>query len=282
MSTGGTGGHPIQGLNYGATNAQQNVDSSDDPDPKGTAAGYAPDQSQGKSFLGSLKEALKPGDAKKQQQQQGSGFAGDYTHDGRHGGVEENMMRGHRDYDESQEGTQSHRDGARTGASVLESVMPGHKTHSNKEGGVLGAMKSATDNTPDIPGALKRAAGGGDPGSVGQSTSGGSDSGLKNSGGIAGRSERNSKFDKFPATSNYLGPEPREDENSATRVSAFDSQGSVGHQFSSEGAIGGTAHKLGGPFSKEGVVGRQFTDKGSVGGTVQDTMGHGDVTRKGA
>lgn len=40
MSTGGTGGHPIRGLNYGATAGQQNVDLSDDPDPKGTAAGY--------------------------------------------------------------------------------------------------------------------------------------------------------------------------------------------------------------------------------------------------
>lgn len=50
----------------------------------------------------------------------------------------------------------------------------------------------------------------------------------------------------------------------------------------SEGAIGGTANKLGGPFSKDGTVGHQFTDKGSVGGTVQDTVGHGDATRKGA
>ncbi|KAI1409952.1 hypothetical protein F5Y13DRAFT_78766 [Hypoxylon sp. FL1857] len=290
MSTGGTGGRLVPGLHYGETTVQPNEDSSDDLDPKGTAAGYVHDKDQGKSFLGSLKEALKPGDVKKQQQQQqqqqqGSGFAGDYTHDGRHGGVEETMMRGHRDYDESQEGTQSHRGGVRTGGSVLESVMPGHKNHSNQErGGILGAMKSATDNAPDVPGALKKAtgaAGGGDPGSVGQSMSGGDGSGLKNSGGIAGRTERNSKFDKFPATGNYLGPEPGEDDNSATRVSAFDSQGSVGHQFSSEGTVGGMANKLGGPFSKEGVIGRHFTDKGSVGGTVQDTIGHGDATRKG-
>ncbi|KAI2632605.1 hypothetical protein GGS26DRAFT_82934 [Hypomontagnella submonticulosa] len=288
MSTGGTGGHPIRGLNYGATAGQQNVDLSDDPDPKGTAAGYIPDQHQGKSFLGTLKEALKPGDAKKQQQQQhqqGSGFRGDTTHDGRHGGVEETMMRGHRDYDESQEGAQSHRDGMRTGGGVLDSVIPGHKDHSDPKRGVFGAVKSAVDNMPDVPGALKRATGGDDPGSVGQSMSGSGgsgDSGLKSSGGVTGRTGRNAKFDKFPATENYLGPQPGETEDAATRVSAFDSQGSVGHQFSSEGAIGGTADKLGGPFSKEGVVGRQFTDKGSVGGTVQDTMGHGNATRKGA
>ncbi|OTA57923.1 hypothetical protein K449DRAFT_128929 [Hypoxylon sp. EC38] len=218
-----------------------------------------------------------------QQQHQGSGFAGDFTHDGRHGGVEETMIPGHRDYDESQERTQSHHKDARTGGGILESVMPGHKSHDNKDrGGILDAMKSATENAPDIPGALKRATGGDDLGSAGQKMGGGGDSGLKSSGGVTGRTERTSKFDKFPATGNYLGAEFGEDENSATRVSAFDSQGSVGHQFSSEGAIGGTANKLGGPFSKEGAVGRQFTDKGSVGGTVQDTIGHGDATRKGA
>ncbi|KAI1389206.1 uncharacterized protein F4822DRAFT_272833 [Hypoxylon trugodes] len=278
MSTGGTGGNPIRGLNYGAKSAQHNIDPSDDPDPKGTAAGYIPDQNQDKSFLGSLKEALKPGDAKRQQQ--GSGHLGDFTHDGRHGGVEETMMRGHRDYDESQEGLQSHRDGMKTGG-FLESMMPGRKNHDNKESSILGAMKSATDNAPDVPGALKRGTGGGDPGSIGQRASS-DDSGLKNSGGITGNTARNSKFDQLPATENYLGPRSGEDENSATRVSAFDSQGSVGHEFSSEGAIGSTAHKVGGPFSKEGLVGRQFTDKGSVGGTVQDTIGHGDATRKGA
>ncbi|KAI1214392.1 uncharacterized protein F4807DRAFT_126649 [Annulohypoxylon truncatum] len=268
MSTGGTGGNPIWGFNQGAANAQPSVDQSDDPDPKGTAAGYVPDQGEGKSLLGSLKEALKPGDAKRQQQQQqGSGHMGDFTHDGRHGGVEETMMRGHRDYDESQEGPQSHRNGMRTGG-VVESVMPGQKDHVNKEKGgssILGAMKSAAE---DMPGTLRKAMGS-------------QDSGMKNSGGITGKTERNSKFDKFPATENYLGPQPGEDRDAATRVSAFDSQGSVGHQFSSEGHIGGTAQKVGGPFSKEGAVGRQFTDKGSVGGTVQDTMGHGDATRKG-
>lgn len=235
MSTGGTGGNLIPGLNYGAANAQQHVDQSDDPDPKGTAAGYVPDQGHGKSIFGSIKEAFKPGDVKmqQQQQQQGSGFAGDFTHDGRHGGVEEAMMPGHRDYDESQERTQSHRNDARTGGGILESVMPGHKSHDNKErGGILGAMKSATENASDIPGALKRATGGDDQGGAAQNMGGGGDSGLKSSGGVTGRTERTSKFDKFPATGNYLGPESGEDENAATRVSAFDSQGSVGHQFS--------------------------------------------------
>ncbi|KAI1800723.1 hypothetical protein F4811DRAFT_495089 [Daldinia bambusicola] len=284
MSTGGTGGNPLQGFHYGATAAQQHIDLSDDPDPKGTAAGYVHDQNQGKSIFGSIKDALKPGDVKKQENQ-GSGFRGDFTHDGRHGGVEETMIPGRRDYDESREGLQKHRDGVRTdGGGVLESIMPGNQSHSNKErGGILGAMKSATDNAPDVSGKLKKAVGGDDSGSFGRnkrsSDDRGDDSGLKNKTGILGKTERNSKFDKFPATENYLGPES--DSDSAPRVSAFDSRGSVGHQFSSEGAIGGTADKIGGPFSKEGAVGHQFTDKGAVGGTVQDTLGHGDKTRKG-
>ncbi|KAI1471032.1 uncharacterized protein F4812DRAFT_164244 [Daldinia caldariorum] len=285
MSTGGTGGNPIPGFHYGGKAGQQNVDVSDDPDPKGTAAGYVPDQNQGKSLLGSIKNVLKPGDSKKQQQQQGSGLRDDFTHDGRHGGVEETMIPGRRDYDESREGQQNYRDAVRTdgGGSVLESIMPG-KSHSNKERrGIFGSLKSSADNTPDVPETLKKPAGGGDPGSVGQNihSSGdrGNDSGLKNSGDLLGKQERHSKFDKSPATENYAGPEP--DSDSATKASASDSQGSAGHQSSSEGAISGTIHKIAGLFSKEGAVGRQFTDKGAVGGTVRDTMGHGDKTRKG-
>ncbi|KAK4152331.1 hypothetical protein C8A00DRAFT_44589 [Chaetomidium leptoderma] len=53
----------------------------------------------------------------------------------------------------------------------------------------------------------------------------------------------------------------------------FDQQGSVGKQFTPEGAIGGTAQKIGGPLDKEGMVGKQFTAGGSIGGTVQDMMG---------
>lgn len=39
------------------------------------------------------------------------------------------------------------------------------------------------------------------------------------------------------------------------------------------GAIGGTAQKIGGPFDKEGMIGKQFTTEGSIGGTVQNNMG---------
>ncbi|KAI0384721.1 hypothetical protein F5Y04DRAFT_247651 [Hypomontagnella monticulosa] len=118
------------------------------------------------------------------------------------------MIPGHRDYDESQESAQVHRDSTQSGGGVLESMMPGHKDHSDPKHGVFGAMKSAVDNTPDVPGALKRATGGGDPGSVGQSmSSGGSgDTGSKSTGGITGRTERNIKFDKLPVPDKYTEP----------------------------------------------------------------------------
>ncbi|KAF5604821.1 hypothetical protein FPCIR_674 [Fusarium pseudocircinatum] len=53
----------------------------------------------------------------------------------------------------------------------------------------------------------------------------------------------------------------------------MDEQGSVGKQFTENGAIGGTAQKIGGPFDKDGVIGKQFTAEGSIGGTVQNNMG---------
>ncbi|KAI1650368.1 uncharacterized protein F4817DRAFT_259678 [Daldinia loculata] len=53
----------------------------------------------------------------------------------------------------------------------------------------------------------------------------------------------------------------------------FDAQGSIGKQFTEDGAIGGTAQKIGGPLDKEGMVGKQFTTEGSVGGSVQSTLG---------
>ncbi|KAI1097960.1 hypothetical protein F4804DRAFT_338681 [Jackrogersella minutella] len=263
MSTGGTGGDPIWGLRHGVTNAQQNVELSDDPDPKGTAAGYVHDQRQGKSFLGNLKEALKPGDTKRHSQP----HMGDFTYDGRHGGFGETMMRGHRDRRdrrESEDSGQSHRRVVRTG----ESVTPGRKDHRNEEwGGIIGTMKSAADNVSEIPRALKKVAGRRKSDAVEQSTGSCDDSGLRDNSGVTGKTKRSSGF---PATDSVVGHQSGEDEDEdeASRVSAFDSRGSVRHHFSSDGAIGGKVHKLGGPFSKEGVIGRKFSDKGSAGGQV--------------
>jgi hypothetical protein len=46
--------------------------------------------------------------------------------------------------------------------------------------------------------------------------------------------------------------------------------------FTSGGAIGGTAQKVGGPFDKEGAVGSQFRSDGNIGGSVQQELGKGE------
>jgi len=54
---------------------------------------------------------------------------------------------------------------------------------------------------------------------------------------------------------------------------AFDAQGAIGKQFTEDGALGGMAQKVGGPFDKNSAIGKQFTEDGSIGGTVQNMMG---------
>ena len=54
----------------------------------------------------------------------------------------------------------------------------------------------------------------------------------------------------------------------------FDSTGSIGKQFTSEGAIGGAAQKVGGPLHEQGAIGKQFTEQGSIGGTAQNLLGN--------
>jgi hypothetical protein len=44
--------------------------------------------------------------------------------------------------------------------------------------------------------------------------------------------------------------------------------------ITADGAIGGTAQKVGGPFDQQGAIGKQFTAGGSVGGAVQDMLGN--------
>ncbi|KAM7211398.1 hypothetical protein V8F06_013222 [Rhypophila decipiens] len=53
----------------------------------------------------------------------------------------------------------------------------------------------------------------------------------------------------------------------------FDSKGTIGKQFTTEGAIGGTAQAIGGPLAEDGIIGKRFTTEGIVGGTVQAAMG---------
>ncbi|KAI1773418.1 hypothetical protein F4818DRAFT_422525 [Hypoxylon cercidicola] len=67
--------------------------------------------------------------------------------------------------------------------------------------------------------------------------------------------------------------EPAGAKTTGTATSVFDSTGAIGKQFTTKGAIGGTAQKVGGPLSKDGAVGKQFTDTGSIGGTIQNKLG---------
>ena len=39
-----------------------------------------------------------------------------------------------------------------------------------------------------------------------------------------------------------------------------------------DGAIGGTAQKVGGPFDKEGAIGKNFNADGKIGGMVQENL----------
>ena len=53
----------------------------------------------------------------------------------------------------------------------------------------------------------------------------------------------------------------------------FSKDGAIGKQFNPDGALGGTAQKVGGPFDKDGMVGKQFTaEGGGIGGMVQKNL----------
>ncbi|KAI1492833.1 hypothetical protein F5X96DRAFT_667348 [Biscogniauxia mediterranea] len=325
MSTGGTGGRPLYGMS-GASAAQQSVDMADSLDRKDmeTAARQEhPDTKhhgrEDRSFLASVKEALKPGDVKRRAS------AGEATHEGGRGGIMESMKPSHWEDDEhskhhkrggimnvlrpsSSEG-EKHRDATGSEPGHLESMMPGHKEHKNKEGhgiSFLDALRPGDsrredvqqshhergsmldsmnpgDSAPDMPSTSNNNNNSSDPGSMGQQQqqqqqrrkSRGSMSGLgstlKEKLGLGGeRSERNYQYDVFPSTERYEGPSSKGESRKLgdvgstprTTTSAMDSQGSIGHHFTSEGHIGGAADKVGGPFSKEGKIGKQFKDTG--------------------
>lgn len=42
--------------------------------------------------------------------------------------------------------------------------------------------------------------------------------------------------------------------------------------FLADGAIGGTAQKVGGPFDQQGSVGQHFNADGKIGGMVQENL----------
>ncbi|KAI3332755.1 hypothetical protein F4824DRAFT_474269 [Ustulina deusta] len=74
------------GLDYGASVAGENVDFAGDSNLESAGC-------RERALIDKLKDALRPGDARR--------APADTTHDGRHGGIEEVMRPGHRDYDEN-------------------------------------------------------------------------------------------------------------------------------------------------------------------------------------
>ncbi|GAB7353151.1 hypothetical protein MBLNU459_g3685t1 [Dothideomycetes sp. NU459] len=73
-----------------------------------------------------------------------------------------------------------------------------------------------------------------------------------------------------------LAGEPAGEKTTGTGTSVFDANGAIGKQFTTDGAIGGTAQKIGGPFDAQGSIGKHFTQDGSIGGSVQEQLGKGE------
>ena len=67
-------------------------------------------------------------------------------------------------------------------------------------------------------------------------------------------------------------------EKTTGSTSVFDKDGAIGKAFTTDGVLGGTAQKVGGPFDKNGAVGSAFTTSGSIGGTVQERLGKGETS----
>ncbi|EMR62125.1 hypothetical protein UCREL1_10935 [Eutypa lata UCREL1] len=291
MSTGGSGADSGRLFNYGTSTAGPNVDLTDDQ-ARGTNAGFRETGKESKTsgIMNSLKEALKPGDTRHSGTGTGAGTGpmGDTTHDGRHGGIIETMKPGHQDYDVREEHQRNNKSGI--GQGVVDTVKQalGRNAHDDESHRDATGANSGVAGSSDLSHTGTMA----DPGHVGsalESGSGATDYGASPSGAkqnrLGARTSENYDYDKqFASTGSPKGAFGRGSElgdRAVPRVSAFDSQGSVGHQFTTEGPIGSMGQKVGGPLSKEGAIGKQFTDSGAVGGTVQDTLGHGNATRKG-
>ncbi|KAF2092688.1 hypothetical protein NA57DRAFT_62212 [Rhizodiscina lignyota] len=71
--------------------------------------------------------------------------------------------------------------------------------------------------------------------------------------------------------------EPAGEKTTGAGSPLFSAGGAIGKQFTTEGAVGGTAQKIGGPLDKDGMIGKQFKETGSIGGAVEDTLGKGEA-----
>ncbi|KAK5695647.1 hypothetical protein LTR17_024498 [Elasticomyces elasticus] len=72
---------------------------------------------------------------------------------------------------------------------------------------------------------------------------------------------------------------PAGEKTTGTAGSVFDAAtGSIGKAFTTQGAIGGTAQKIGGPFDQSGMIGKQFTTEGSIGASAQNILAGSEKT----
>lgn len=62
------------------------------------------------------------------------------------------------------------------------------------------------------------------------------------------------------------------EKTTGTGTSVFSKDGAVGKMFNADGALGGTAQKIGGPLDKEGSIGQHFNADGKIGGMVQESL----------
>ncbi|KAK4545376.1 hypothetical protein LTR36_003556 [Oleoguttula mirabilis] len=73
-----------------------------------------------------------------------------------------------------------------------------------------------------------------------------------------------------------LGGAPAGEKTTGNAGSLFDKSGSIGKQFTTDGAIGGMAQSIGGPLDKNGMIGKQFTTGGSIGGAAQSMLANSE------
>ena len=57
--------------------------------------------------------------------------------------------------------------------------------------------------------------------------------------------------------------------NASHAQSVWEQKTSRANTKAADGAIGGTAQKVGGPFDKDGMIGKAFNADGGIGGTAQ-------------
>ncbi|KAI1264049.1 hypothetical protein F5Y18DRAFT_94675 [Xylariaceae sp. FL1019] len=257
----------------GAFAGHQNIDAPD-PDPNvAPRSGINPLRDDGgddKGLLGSLKDALKPGDLKRDDDAKGR--SGPFGRDDRGGSLMDKMMPGRSDpSDRSATGggpgildkLTGRSDPTDTGKTGFLDKLTGSAGWDRDAGRALGL-----DGDPKAPRGYDPSRRPGDPRAPGRDAARRDDD------------PGNYRYDSLRDPRNDVRPHDVGD-RATPRTSPLDREGAVGHEFTADGSIGGTADKIGGPFSKDGVIGRQFTDSGTVGGSVQDTAGHGDATRKG-